>query len=155
MEPSKSHISLFIFDVKIFLRTIWVVLRHSNTYKDLSEEKEAAEAIAKLSERNEYEITSLNQIYLSEGLLDMQHLDRGFVWLDTGTFNSLMEASNFIQTVQNQNGIIISAPEEIAYLHKWIDKETLLKTANSYGNNHYGKHLREVTKNRLRKLSLD
>ena len=107
------------------------------------------------SERNEYEITSLNQIYLSEGLLDMQHLDRGFVWLDTGTFNSLMEASNFIQTVQNQNGIIISAPEEIAYLHKWIDKETLLKTANSYGNNHYGKHLKDVTKNRLRKLPLD
>lgn len=104
-----------------------------------------------LSERGEYEITSLNQMYLDEGLLDMQHLDRGFVWLDTGTINSLMEASNFIQTVQNQNGIIISAPEEIAFLYKWIDKDTLLKTAESYGNSSYGKHLRDVTKNRLRK----
>ena len=104
-----------------------------------------------LSERGEYEITSLNQMYLKEGILDMQHLDRGFVWLDTGTINSLMEASNFIQTVQNQNGIIISAPEEIAYLYKWIDKETLLETAELYGNSSYGKHLKDVTKNRLRK----
>ena len=111
--------------------------------------------MVKPSERNEYEITSLNQIYLGEGLLDMQHLDRGFVWLDTGTINSLMEASNFIQTVQNQNGIIISAPEEIAYLHKWIDKEKLLETALLYGNSSYGKHLKDVTKNRLRKLSID
>ena len=105
----------------------------------------------KPSGRGEYEITSLNQMYLEEGLLDMQHLDRGFVWLDAGTINSLMEASCFIQTVQNQNGIIISAPEEIAYLYKWIDKETLLKTAELYGNSSYGKHLKEVTRNRLRK----
>lgn len=105
----------------------------------------------KLSDRGEYEITTLNQMYLEDGLLDMQHLDRGFVWLDTGTINSLMEASNFIQTVQKQNGIIISAPEEIAYLYKWIDKETLLKTAELYGNSSYGKHLKEVTRNRLRK----
>lgn len=107
------------------------------------------------SERNEYEITSLNQIYLEDGLLDMQHLDRGFVWLDTGTFNSLMEASNFIQTVQNQNGIIISAPEEIAYLYKWIDKEKLLETATLYSNSNYGKHLKDVTKNRMRKPTFD
>ena len=62
-----------------------------------------------------------------------------------------MEASNFIQTVQKQNGVIISAPEEVAYLNKWIERETLLKTAEIYGNSNYGKHLREVTRNRLRK----
>ena len=105
----------------------------------------------KPSSRGEYEITSLNQMYLEDELLDMQHLDRGFVWLDAGTINSLMEASNFIQTVQKQNGVIISAPEEVAYLNKWIERETLLKTAEIYGNSNYGKHLREVTRNRLRK----
>ena len=103
------------------------------------------------SERGEYEITSLNQIYLEEEILDMQHLDRGFVWLDMGTINSLMEASNFIQAVQNQNGVIISAPEEIAYLNKWISKDALLKASEAYGNSIYGKHLKEVTRNRLRK----
>ncbi len=103
------------------------------------------------SERGEYEITTLNQMYLKEDILDVQHLDRGFVWLDTGTISSLMEASNFIQTVQKQNGVIISAPEEIAYLHKWINKKTLLETAELYGSSSYGKHLKEVTRDRIKK----
>lgn len=111
---------------------------------------ERAEQV-KPSERGELEITTLNVMYLEDDLLDVQHLDRGFVWLDTGTIDSLIEASNFIQTVEKQNGVIISAPEEIAYNNKWIDAEMLLEAATQYGKSVYGEHLKLTAKNRIKK----
>ena len=107
--------------------------------------------MVKLSARGELEITTLNVMYLEDDLLDVQHLDRGFVWLDTGTIDSLIEASNFIQTVEKQNGVIISAPEEIAYNNKWIDEEKLLEAATQYGKSAYGEHLKLTAKNRIKK----
>ena len=76
----------------------------------------------KPSARGELEITDLNRLYLNEGKLKVQLLGRGFAWLDTGTMDSLMEASIFVQTVQNRQGVVISAPEEIAYMEGLITK---------------------------------
>ena len=104
----------------------------------------------KPSARGELEITSLNEMYLQAGLLDVQLLGRGFAWLDTGTMNSLLEAAEFVQTLSSRQGITISAPEEIAYVNKWIDKEKLLESANAYGKSPYGDHLRAVADGRLR-----
>ncbi len=103
----------------------------------------------KPSWRNELEITDLNRLYLEDGSLNVQILGRGFAWLDTGTMDSLMEASTFVQTVQNRQGVVISAPEEIAYYAKWIDKEQLLKSADMYGKSPYGEHLRLVAEDRF------
>mgnify|MGYP000816117955 FL=1 len=86
------------------------------------------------SARGELEITDLNRLYLNEGKLKVQLLGRGFAWLDTGTMDSLMEASIFVQTVQNRQGVVISAPEEIAYMEGLITKEQLLESAELYGN---------------------
>ena len=102
------------------------------------------------SERGELEITSLNQMYLSEGLIDVQSLGRGFAWLDTGTMGSLLQASNFVQMVQETQGISISAPEEIAYINGFIDKNKLLESAEAYGKSPYGEHLRTVAEGRVR-----
>lgn len=96
------------------------------------------------SPRGELEITDLNRLYLNEHNLKAQILGRGFAWLDTGTMDSLMEASVFIQTVQNRQGVVISSPEEIAFYEKWITKEQLLRTAEMYGKSPYGVHLRNV-----------
>ena len=74
----------------------------------------------------------------------MQLLGRGFAWLDTGTMDSLMEASIFVQTVQNRQGVVISAPEEIAYMEGWITKDQLLESAEMYGKSPYGEHLKIV-----------
>lgn len=98
----------------------------------------------KPSARGELEITTLNEMYLHEELLDVQLLGRGFAWLDTGTFDSLIEASNFVRMVQARQGIQISAPEEIAYNNGWISKETLEQSAAIYGKSAYGQHLRNV-----------
>ena len=103
----------------------------------------------KASARGELEITTLNKIYLDEDLLDVQLLGRGFAWLDTGTMDSLMEASSFVQTIQNRQGLVISAPEEIAYRKKWISKEELLNSANLYGKSPYGEYLRRVSLDKL------
>ena len=103
----------------------------------------------KPSARGELEITDLNKLYLQQDKLRVQILGRGFAWLDTGTMDSLMEASLFIQTVQNRQGIIISSPEEIAYHEKWISKEKLLESAEAYGKSPYGEHLRRVAENKL------
>lgn len=103
----------------------------------------------KPSARNELEITDLNKQYLEEEMLHVQILGRGFAWMDTGTMDSLMEASTFVQTVQNRQGVVISAPEEIAYYEKWITKEELLKSARLYGKSPYGEHLKRVAENRL------
>ena len=103
----------------------------------------------KPSARGELEITDLNKLYLDEEKLAVQILGRGFAWMDTGTMDSLMEASSFIQTVQNRQGIVISAPEEIAYHSKWIDKEQLLKSAELYGKSPYGEHLKRVAEGKI------
>ena len=80
----------------------------------------------KPSARGELEITDLNRMYLNEGKLNVKLLGRGYAWLDTGTMDSLVEAANFVQMIEKRQGIKISAPEEIAYQHGWIDKEMLL-----------------------------
>lgn len=98
----------------------------------------------KPSARGELEITTLNEMYLSSGALDVQLLGRGFAWLDTGTMDSLAEATQFVQMVQNRQGIQISAPEEIAYKNGWITKDELLKSAEKYGKSPYGAHLKAV-----------
>ena len=98
----------------------------------------------KPSVRGELEITDLNRLYLEEQTLKVQILGRGFAWLDTGTMDSLVEATTFVQTIQNRQGVVISAPEEIAYLAKWISKEELLSSAKLYGKSPYGEHLQRV-----------
>lgn len=101
------------------------------------------------SKRNELEITDLNRLYLNEGKLRAQILGRGFAWMDMGTMDSLMEAAVFVETVQNRQGVVISAPEEIAYHKKWISRNELLKTAEIYGNSPYGEYLRRVSEDRF------
>ena len=88
-------------------------------------------------------------MYLEKGQLDCDIMGRGFSWLDTGTTDSLMQAAGFIQTIQNMQGIIVSAPEEIAYRYKMIDKATLLEAAEKYGKSPYGRHLRMVADGRM------
>ncbi|MDE5947164.1 MAG: glucose-1-phosphate thymidylyltransferase RfbA [Oscillospiraceae bacterium] len=101
------------------------------------------------SARGELEITTLNEMYLHDSLLDVQLLGRGFAWLDTGTMDSLLDASNFVQMVQSRQGIEISAPEEIAYINKWITKEKLLESAARYGKSPYGAHLKAVAEGKV------
>jgi glucose-1-phosphate thymidylyltransferase len=104
----------------------------------------------KPSARGELEITDLNRIYLEEGTLNVKLLGRGFAWLDTGTMDSLVEATEFVQMIEKRQGIKISAPEEIAYHNQWIDKETLLSSAEKYGKSPYGEHLRKVAERKIR-----
>ena len=103
----------------------------------------------KPSARGELEITTLNEMYLHEGLLDVQLLGRGFSWLDTGTMDSLVDATNFVQMVQNRQGIEISAPEEIAFINGWIDKDGLMRSAEKYGKSPYGSHLKKVAEGKI------
>ena len=103
----------------------------------------------KPSARGELEITSLNQMYLEEDMLDVTLLGRGFTWLDTGTTDSLNEASNFVQLMQTHQGIVMSCLEEIAYKRGWITKEQVLEAANLMKNNDYGKHLFNVANNKI------
>ncbi len=101
------------------------------------------------SVRGELEITTLNDLYLKRGQLKVQILGRGFAWMDTGTMDSLMEAAVFVQTVQNRQGVVISAPEEIAYHEKWIDKPQLIVSAEAYGKSPYGEHLHLVAEDKI------
>jgi len=110
---------------------------------------ERAEQV-KPSARGELEITTLNDMYLRDGLLSVELLGRGFAWLDTGTFKSLLEAALFVEMNQSRQNVQISAPEEIAYIKGWISKEELLKAADAYGKSPYGEHLRRVSEDRLR-----
>lgn len=103
----------------------------------------------KPSARGELEITDLNRMYLNENNLKVQILGRGFAWLDTGTTESLMDAALFIQTIQKRQGVVISAPEEIAYHEKWISKEKLLCLADLYGKSPYGQHLKTVAEDKI------
>ena len=104
----------------------------------------------KPSARGELEITTLNDMYLQQGLLDVQLLGRGFAWLDTGTMDSLVEAADFVQMVEKRQGIKISAPEEIAFKNGWINKEKLLESAARYGKSPYGAHLKSVAEGKVR-----
>ena len=101
------------------------------------------------SARGELEITTLNEMYLKDGLLDVQLLGRGYAWLDTGTMDSLAEATDFVRMLQNRQGIEISAPEEIAYINGWIDSEKLMESAKKYGKSPYGTHLKNVAEGKL------
>lgn len=101
------------------------------------------------SARGELEITDLNRLYLNEQNLKVQILGRGFAWLDTGTMDSLMAAALFVHTVQNRQGTVISAPEEIAFLEKWITRDELLESAKLYGKSPYGEHLKRVAEDRF------
>lgn len=107
-------------------------------------------AQVKPSARGEVEITSLNEMYLNEDNLNVQLLGRGYAWLDTGTMQSLVDASNFVKMTEERQSVAISAPEEIAYIHKWINKDQLLEAAKHYGKSPYGKHLKSVAEGKLR-----
>ena len=104
----------------------------------------------KPSARGELEITDLNRMYLEDGTLNVQLLGRGYAWLDTGTMDTLVEAAEFVQVIEQRQGIMISAPEEIAYRHGWITREELLKSADTYGKSPYGEHLYRVADGKIR-----
>lgn len=103
----------------------------------------------KPSARGELEITSLNDLYLQDASLDVKLLGRGFAWLDTGTMDSLMEASDFVRTIENLQSIMISAPEEIAFVNGWIKRSELIASAERYGKSPYGQHLRRVAEGKI------
>ena len=93
------------------------------------------------SQRGELEITDLNRCYLDDGSLHLERLGRGYAWLDTGTHESLQQASSFIETIETRQGLKVACPEEIAYLHGWIDKEQVLALAEPLRNSGYGEYL--------------
>ena len=98
----------------------------------------------KPSKRGELEITDLNRLYLEEGRLSMKIMGRGMAWLDTGTHDSLLEASNFIATIENRQGLKVACIEEIAFRNGYISKEQLLKLAEPLRKNHYGEYLIKI-----------
>ncbi len=100
----------------------------------------------KPSARGELEITDLNNLYLRDNSIKVQLLGRGFAWLDTGTIDSLSEAGNFVKTVQNMQGIMVSSPEEIAFRKGWINEEQLLERALVYGKSPYAEKLKSIVK---------
>lgn len=104
----------------------------------------------KLSERGELEITSINEAYLSLNELEVELLGRGYTWLDTGTHQSLVEATNFVRTVEEHQGIKIAAPEEIAYINGWIPKEKLAESAEKFSKTEYGRYLKRVVDGEIR-----
>lgn len=95
----------------------------------------------KPSPRGELEITDINNAYLKRGDLSVERFGRGFAWLDTGTHDSLLEASQYVQTIEHRQGLKVACLEEIAYQHKWIDREQLLRRAEALGKTGYGQYL--------------
>ncbi|WP_222910060.1 glucose-1-phosphate thymidylyltransferase RfbA [Pseudomonas sp. DNDY-54] len=95
----------------------------------------------KPSPRGELEITDINNAYLKRGDLSVERFGRGFAWLDTGTHDSLLEASQYVQTIEHRQGLKVACLEEIAYQHKWIDREQLLRRADALGKTGYGQYL--------------
>jgi len=104
----------------------------------------------KPSPRGELEITTMNQRYLEKNNLNVILLGRGFTWLDTGTTDSLLEAAEFVQIMQKQQGIVMSCLEEIAFKKGWISKEKLLEAASLINKNAYGKHLKNVAEDKIK-----
>ncbi len=102
------------------------------------------------SARGELEITTLNELYLNQGILDVQLMSRGYAWLDTGTMDSLVDAADFVRTIETRQSAQIAALEEIAYTMGWIDRDTLLKAAKRYGKSPYGQHLKNVAEGKIR-----
>ena len=103
----------------------------------------------KPSRRGEYEITDLNRIYMEQGNLFVERMSRGYAWLDTGTHDSLLEASEFVRTIQHRQGTHIACIEEIAYLHGWISQDTLVEYGNYYSKTAYGKYLLKLAETHL------
>ena len=101
----------------------------------------------KPSKRGELEITDINNAYLESGKLNVELLGRGFAWIDTGTHDSLIEASQFVQTIENSQGLKIACLEEIAFNNNWISIEYLSKQANEFKNNKYGEYLKKLSSN--------
>ncbi|MCU7864745.1 MAG: glucose-1-phosphate thymidylyltransferase RfbA [Candidatus Thiodiazotropha sp. (ex Lucinoma borealis)] len=106
-------------------------------------------ASLKPSPRGELEITDLNKLYLNEGQLQLEKMGRGFAWLDTGTHESLIQASNFIETIEMRQGLKIACPEEIAYLQKWIDIADLQRMGEALSKNGYGQYLLSLCERRI------
>ena len=98
------------------------------------------------SKRGELEITDLNKIYLKEKNLKVELLGRGITWLDTGTYDSLIEAGSFIKTIESKQGLMIGCPEEIAWRNKWINSDDLLKLSKKYKKSNYGEYLINLLK---------
>lgn len=109
----------------------------------------------KPSARGELEITTLNEMYLKEDKLNVVTLGRGYAWLDTGTMDSLFEAANFVRTIENAQGILVSVIEEIAFQKGWISIDELAKAAKEYGKSPYGEHLQKVVDKKIRETSED
>ena len=100
------------------------------------------------SDRGELEITTLNQMYLAEHRLRVEKLPRGFAWLDTGTFNSLYQASSYVEAIENRQGLQVACLEEIAFQNEWIDEEQVVQVAEQMGKSEYGKYLKEMIGNK-------
>ena len=109
----------------------------------------------KPSARGELEITTLNEMYLEEGRLEVVTLGRGFAWLDTGTMDSLFEASNFVRTIETTQGILVSVCEEIAFQNGWITLDQLAAAAQLYGKSPYGEHIQKVVENKIKEAKED
>ena len=101
------------------------------------------------SDRGELEITTVNEIYLTQGNLSVEIMGRGYAWIDTGTHDSLLEASQFIATLENRQGLKIACLEEIAYRKQWIDATQLEKIAQSFAKNAYGQYLFSLIKEKI------
>ncbi|MEL6801657.1 MAG: glucose-1-phosphate thymidylyltransferase RfbA [Pseudomonadota bacterium] len=96
------------------------------------------------SDRGELEITSLLEMYLADGILTVETMGRGYAWLDTGTHGSLLDAGNFVRTLEERQGLQIGSPDEIAFSLGWIDSNRLMTTAKKFGKNDYGAHLAQI-----------
>jgi glucose-1-phosphate thymidylyltransferase len=103
----------------------------------------------KPSARGELEITDLNRMYLEQGTLDVQTMGRGYAWLDTGTHESMLEASQFIYTIENRQGLKVAAPEEIVWRHGWINDDQLQKLAAPLAKSGYGQYLLRLLKEKV------
>ncbi|WP_440223158.1 glucose-1-phosphate thymidylyltransferase RfbA [Dokdonella sp. MW10] len=103
-------------------------------------------AALKPSPRGELEITDLNRCYLDDGSLMLERMGRGFAWLDTGTHESLVEASSYVQTIENRQGLKVCCPEEIAFQNGWIDAEQVLRLAAPLAKNQYGQYLQQLVR---------
>lgn len=106
--------------------------------------------MVKPSSRGELEITTLNNLYLEKGKIHVTTMGRGYSWLDTGTHESLADASDYVKTLEEHQGLKISCPEEIAYINGWISQEKLIHLGNSMSKNQYGKYLLKVARGRIR-----